>query len=205
MSESSGSDDEFDADDVYSMDLYDWSATGAEILDKIREHPTFVSFRSHAENKWTVLSVEQIEATLDLNIVDWEDFHTKVLESIVWNKGTNKTNAHRKATAYMNACAELKVSISRSNLPDFAKIIEHHSNEWSSAVYTFACLFIEELERSVNKTIDDLSTKIDSILATPFEPLDEIHAETIYYIVCASLEAADRWRIRGQLRPWKVL
>ena len=59
-------------------------------------------------------------------------------------------------------------------------------------MYTFACLFIEELERSVNKAIDDLSTKIDSILATPFEPLDEIHAETIYYIVGAALEAAKR-------------
>lgn len=59
-------------------------------------------------------------------------------------------------------------------------------------MYTFACLFIEELERSVNKAIDDLSTKIDSILATPFEPLDEIHAETIYYIVGAEREMEDK-------------
>ncbi len=77
MSESSGSDDEFDADDVYSMDLYDRTATGPDILSKIREHPTFVSFRSHAENGYTLLKVEQIDAVLDMNIVDWDDFMQK--------------------------------------------------------------------------------------------------------------------------------
>ena len=192
MSESSGSDDEFDEIDVYSMDLYDRTAKVKDILAKIREHTTFVSFRSFAESGFALLKPKQIDAVLDVKVVNWDDFHTKVLESIVDNRGTNKTNASRNATAHMDACAKLKTSISRSNPPDFATESEYSLNEWRSVVYTVACLFISELESSATRAVDDLSTKIDSILATPFVPLNDVHAEVLYYIAGAALEAAKR-------------
>jgi len=192
MSESSGSDDEFDEIDVYSMDLYDRTAKVKDILAKIREHNTFVSFRNFAESGFALLKPGQIDAVLDVNVVDWDDFHTKVLESIVDHRGTNKTNASRNATAHMDACAKLKTSISRSNPPDFATTSEYSLAEWRSVVYTVACLFISELESSATRAVDDLSTKIDSILATPFEPLNDVHAEVLYYIAGAALEAAKR-------------
>ena len=44
MSESSGSEDEFDEIDVYSMDLYDRSAKVKDILAKIRDHAALLVF-----------------------------------------------------------------------------------------------------------------------------------------------------------------
>ena len=175
MSESSDtdndSDDEFDPIDVYSMDLFDRAATASDIREKIRGHPTFVSMRSFAEKDCCLLNAEQIDAALDVKHVNWDDFHTKVLESIVEHKGKNKTSATRSAGGHVKKCTELKKAISRNNTPEFARKSEHHLPEWRSAVFTFACLFIEELERSANKAIDDLSKKIDTILATAWEPL----------------------------------
>ena len=138
---------------------------------EIRGHPTFVSMRSFAENDCCLLNAEQIDTALDVRHVNWDDFHTKVLESIVEHKGKNKTSATRSAGGHVKKCTELKKAISRNNTPEFARKSEHHLPEWRSAVFTFACLFIEELERSANKAIDDLSKKIDTILATAWEPL----------------------------------
>ncbi len=186
------SEDEFDPIDVYSMDLYDRAATASDIREKIRGHATFVSMRNFAEEKYSLLNVEHIDAALDVKHVNWDDFDTKVLESIVAHKGKNKTNANRNAVAHVKKCSELKKAISRNNPPEFATESDHHLTEWRSAVYTIACLFIEELERSASKAVDDLSKKIDTILATAWEPLNDIHAETIYYIVGAMLEAAKK-------------
>ncbi len=189
MSESSDSDSDFDADDVYSMDVFDRTDDVPDILERIKEHATFVSCRNHAEDGYALLTAEQVAAA---HVVDWGNYHTKVLESIVEQRGTNKTNATRRSIAHVNTCSKLKTSLSRDNSPDFAKQTSQHLNVWRSLVYSLASLFIEELERSANKAVYDLSNKIDDILATDWVPSDEVHAETIYFIVGAMLHAAKK-------------
>ena len=38
-----------------------------DILAKIREHTTFVSFRNHADNEWSFLGVDQIDVRVLLH------------------------------------------------------------------------------------------------------------------------------------------
>ena len=192
MSESSDSDSDFDADDVYSMDIFERTDDVSDILDRVKKHDTFVSCRNLAKDGYALLTAEQVDAALDVNVVDWNDYHTKLLESIVEHRGTNKTNATRRSIAHVNTCSELKTSLSRDNSPDFAEKTNQHLNEWRSLVYSLASLFIEELERSANNAVYDLSTKIDDILAADWVPSDGVHAETIYFIVGAMLHAAKK-------------
>jgi hypothetical protein len=186
-------DESYDDDDVYALDLYDRTSTCSEILDKIRGHATFISFRKYAAAGYSTLKVEEVDAALDVNVVQWDDFHTKVLESVAENRGTNKTNVSRKSITHMKMCTNLKAALSQNEV-QFVNTTEEvqKGNDWRSVVQTCACLFIEELERSANKAADDLSTRIDEILATPWKPLNDVHEETIYYIVGAFLDAAKR-------------
>jgi len=56
---------------------------------------------------------------------------------------------------------------------------------------SFACIYIEELENNADKVRDELSNKIDDILATSWTPVDKIHGECIYFIVGAMIKAAN--------------
>ena len=62
-----------------------------------------------------MLTAEQVAAA---HVVDWGNYHTKVLESIVEQRGTNKTNASRRSIAHANTCSKLKTSLPRDNSPD---------------------------------------------------------------------------------------
>jgi hypothetical protein len=85
----------------------------------------------------------------------------------------------------------LQKNFSKCKIEEFGTI--DRRDAWQSVLLTFTCLYIEELENSVNKdrAIDELSKRIDDILATPWSPVDSSHAETLYYIVGAMINAAN--------------
>ena len=62
---------------------------------------------------------------------------------------------------------------------------------WRSVLQSFACLYIEELENNANKAHDELSKKIDDILATPWNSMDNIQKECIYFIAGAMIKASN--------------
>jgi hypothetical protein len=91
----------------------------------------------------------------------------------------------------MDRKVSLQEKFSKCKIEEFDTI--DHRDAWRSVLHTFTCLYIEELENSVNKdrAIDELSTRIDDILATPWSPVDSSHAETLYYIAGAMTKAAN--------------
>ncbi|KAK1745358.1 hypothetical protein QTG54_004649 [Skeletonema marinoi] len=180
-------DDDLDDDEAYFLDLMYRFDDETVILKRIREHETFKQFRAHAKKGYSKLTADQIDKALDINVVKWNQFHMQLMQSVADNRASNKTNASRRSVSYMNRCTELKAKLCKAKV-DF--VTEDMGNDWRSVVQTFACLFIHEFERSVNEADDDLSKRIDEILEKPWVPLNDVHAETIYYIVGAMLNAA---------------
>ena len=99
-----------------------------------------------------------------------------------------KSGAARGSVMHMNMKVVLKEKFGNCKIEEFDTV--DGKDAWRSVLHTFACLYIEELENNVDEVRDDLSSRIDEILAT-WSRVDNIHAECIYYIVGAMIKAAN--------------
>eukprot|EP00956_Cyclotella_meneghiniana_P017334 scaffold28132_cov73-Cyclotella_meneghiniana.AAC.1 len=61
---------------------------------------------------------------------------------------------------------------------------------FSSAVSTIATLFVSKMENSADCIEDDISKRIDELLAVDWKPKDDTHSESLYYISGAMLSCA---------------
>ena len=179
MADYDSDEDEF----VILLDLLDRFPGWDEALAVIRKHETVKRFRLFATKKLSPLTPDEIDKALDPNYVPWNKFHTDLVQSVADAKGKSKSGAARGSVLHMNTKCSLKKKLCESHIEDFNTI--HRQDAWRSALQTFACLYIEELENNVDKARDELSKQIDNILATPWTPMDNIHEECIYFIAGA--------------------
>jgi hypothetical protein len=182
------SDDESDEDDDVFIDLYERFPTWDDALATVRKHETFKQFRKFAEMGLSTLKPEEIDKALDDDVVPWRKFHEDIVQSVAAAKGTTKAGATRGSVVHMNTKVALKKKLCASKIEDFDTV--YRKNTWRSLIQSLACLYIEELENNVDKERDELSSRIDNILATPWFPMDEFHGECIYYITGAMIKAA---------------
>lgn len=173
MADYDSDEDEF----VILLDLLDRFPGWDEALAVIRKHETVKRFRLFATKKLSPLTPDEIDKALDPNYVPWNKFHTDLVQSVADAKGKSKSGAARGSVLHMNTKCSLKKKLCESHIEDFNTI--HRQDAWRSALQTFACLYIEELENNVDKARDELSKQIDNILATPWTPMDNIHEESI--------------------------
>ena len=184
------SDDDASDDDEYAFfDLLERFPPNDEVLAAVRKHRTVRQFQLFAEKGLSVLTCDEIGKALDDEFVPWGKFHEDIVQSVSDAKGMTKTGAARGSVMHMNTKVVLKKKFGNWKIEEFDTV--DRKDAWRSVLHTFACLYIEELENNVDKVRDDLSTRIDEILATTWSPVDDIHAECIYYIVGAMIKAAN--------------
>jgi hypothetical protein len=186
------SDDESDDDDHVFFDLLvDRFSPFDDVFATVRKHRTVKQFKLAVCKKLSPLTSIEFDMALDKNAVPWRKFHEDIVRSVADAKGTTKTGAFRGSVMHMNTKVLLKEKFGNCKIDEFDTI--DRKDAWRSVLYTFACLYIEELENSVNmdRAIDELSTRIDDILSTTWAPVDDSHAECIYYIVGAMIKAAN--------------
>ena len=185
MSDNDTSDDD---DDVF-LDLLERFPSSDEVLAAVRKHRTVRQFQIFAEKGLSALTCDEIGKALDDEFVPWGNFHEDIVQSVSDAKGKTKSGAARGSVTHMNTKVELKKRFGNCKIEEFDTV--DRKDAWRSVLHTFACLYIEELENNIDKVRDDLSTRIDEILATTWSPVDDIHAECIYYIVGAMIKAAN--------------
>ena len=111
------------------------------------------------------------------------------MQSVADAKGKSKSGAARWSVMHMNKKCSLKEKLCESHIEEFDTI--DRKDAWRSVLQSFACLYIEELENNANKAHDELSKKIDDILATPLNSMDNIQKECIYFIAGAMIKASN--------------
>jgi hypothetical protein len=177
-------------DDEYAFfDLLERFPSSDEVLAAIRKHRTVRQFQIFTEKGLSALTCDEIGKALDDEFIPWGKFHEDIVQSVSDAKGMTKSGAARGSVMHMNTKVVLKEKFGNCKIEEFDTV--DRKDAWRSVLHTFACLYIEELENNVNKVRDDLSTRIDEILATAWSPVDDIHAECIYYIVGAMIKAAN--------------
>ena len=186
-------DNEFDGIDEgeYMLKLVENAPTAATLLVKISNGLLFKGFvvgAQHCKSTGVSLNVDEVNMMLDMKYVDWDNFHTGILESIFYNRGSNKSNSRTRSTQHSNKKMELMTKLHKVYPSHLEKEWSGHKKEtWRSGVDALAVEFIRELENSVVKGEGDLLKEIEKILSEKWAPIDDEHSKTIYYICGATL------------------
>lgn len=159
------------------------------ILDSLKSDQNIKYFRVWVKKGNACLSEEEFDNILDQSFVDWDSFRSNILQSIGENKATNRNNALKRSVKHMNRVTELKSMLSRQYF-DGINTSKKKRDAFRSAVSTIASLFVSKLENSADCIEDDISKRIDELLAADWRPTSDTHSETLYYISGAMLHAA---------------
>ena len=148
--------------------------------------------------KCSQLSHDEIDSLLDPNIVDWFHFHTGYLESICNRQATSKSNACERSHDQIDDLFQLAKDLQRAHPENIASASTDKKNQWQSCVDHLAMEYQRTFNNKLQHGIADLPTRVRDILARPWSPEDNMHAETIYYVAGAIMKMIDNLAKRSK-------
>ena len=180
------SDDDEDYFEEYLHELVDAAPTVDSLLESLSRYYVYEGLVAGVPKEATNNILCQDEVKQMLSIVDWNDFHTRLLEGMYNNRASNKKNAIDRSKTYTDYKFEQQQKIAR-NLPPFL-INEHPKSQrrvdmWISGVDSLMTEFARLLEGKIVKGDGgDMRERIEGILDSDWQLKDKEHEQTIYYI-----------------------
>ncbi len=196
----SDSDDEYEGLAAeYFYDIVGRSREPEEILSQIRDGRYYRFLRTH-RLKGHQLTQEEMDKALDREVLDWDELHLQYMHSICDNRATGVKSAPMKSHDQVDTYMKLSNELVKAH-PDFIAVASRHKkNEWQALVvmlcHEYQLIFNNDLIRGGT---GDLPTRVRDILQGSWEPVDEEHEKTIYYIVGAVMRMIDGMAKRSKL------
>ena len=174
--------------EVYRKYLEANALSASVILEDVRQGRPFKTALLGASGNAGVLSLseEEIESVLDVKVVGWESFRSRLLDSVAKNCASTKSSvSHRTKMHLDNLFCEMDSLGSAENLPSFIKpqdTVKRRAN-WKAHVDVIAAEFARILETRLSKgDAVSIEEQIATILDSDWHPEDRAHEETIYYV-----------------------
>lgn len=119
---------------------------------------------------------------LDQKHVDWETFHTSLIQAISDNRATNKTNQYTRSRNHSDQKEQLYHQLARA-FPSFVSDAgDRKKQQWTCAIDSLAAEFARLLENRIVKGGGDQTEEINNIFEGNWKPRNQDHEETIYYV-----------------------
>ena len=153
------------------------------------------------EGKWyqtvlmaqtTRLSNDEESLLLDKNYVDWAGLHSDVLLSIAAHRATSLNNAPPRSKMLTASKLRIFDQFQGKWFPNSIANDPVKQKRWRAALRALAIDFCRIMERGALHDGRLLNEVIADILANDWNPHNNTHAETIYYIAGAILQTIAR-------------
>lgn len=187
-------DNDFDGFDEgqYMLDLVECAPDIDTLLERVKQGMIYRGFVASTKyNTGVSLKEAEVKMMVDPTHVPWDAFHTGLLHSIFDNRASNKTNAATCTRSHSDEKMRLMQELHEAYPSSLSNLTDHRKQTWRSGVDALAVDFIREFENIVVKGGGDILKEIEKVLGKKWEPTDDEHARTIYYVCGAVLRMAE--------------
>ena len=178
-------DNDFDGFDEgqYMLDLVECAPDIDTLLERVKQGMIYRGFVASTKyNTGVSLKEAEVKMMVDPTHVPWDAFHTGLLHSIFDNRASNKTNAATCTRSHSDEKMRLMQELHEAYPSSLSNLTDHRKQTWISGVDALAVDFIREFENIVVKGGGDILKEIEKVLGKKWEPTDDEHARTIYYV-----------------------
>ena len=191
----------------YFYELVLAAPTLEELLDELRQGDVFRYYLSVSTmpkiNDMSIIPFSESECNMliDPTVVEWDEYHTSILESVSNCRATNKHNSAIRSKKYINYVEDAADRMKRS-YPDSIANDERKRTVWTSCIVALASDFESRLALGLHhRGVNSLKERIKNVLAQNWVPDDEEHAEKIYYVSGFVLRVIERLgeRAKGEV------
>ena len=172
------------------------------ILDKIKKSFSFAALIAGSKVGSTLLNKEEILMLIDPSIVDWDKFHTDYIESIAMYRASSSDTARHSTIRHQDYVEKLVKTIKGKIPPSIASGGEMKVIGWKAGIEMIAPEIQREMNHSIFHGARDLHKDVLDILKSNWEPIDDEHAATIYYITGAMLRVVENLKKKKHGHPF---
>ena len=169
----------------FFYNLVQLAPTEDAILDVMREG---IWFQVVLRAPTTRLTNDEKIMMMDANFVDWAGFSANVLLANAVYRGTSMNNCPPRSKKLTACKLRIIQAFQQNNYPESVLGNSEKMIRWASGLRAIAIEFCRLLEEGALRKKRPLNEVIAEILANDWSPLDNAHAETIYYIAGCILQ-----------------